>query len=85
MVFVLDGTGSTDLDGDDLVYSWTTPSAYASLSNEDTNLPALTIKGVPATYGSTTTETVVVDLEVRDCEGEIVTDTVTITFECTGT
>ena len=85
VVFVLDGTGSTDADGDDLIYAWTTPSAYATLSNDDTDVATLAVSGVPATYGTTTTETIDVDLEVRDCEGEIATDTVTITFECTGT
>jgi|GEM_PF-749271 len=85
VVFVLDGTSTTDADGDDLIYSWTSPSAYASLSNEDSDVASLTVSGVPATYGTTTTESIDVDLEVRDCEGEISTDTVTITYECTGT
>ena len=85
VVFVLDGTGSTDGDGDTLIYRWTTSSSYGSISGEDTDVASLTVSGIPATYGATTTETLQVDLEVRDCEGEISTDTVTITYECTGT
>jgi hypothetical protein len=85
VLLILDGTGSSDADGDDLIYSWTTPSSVASITSEDSDVATLTVSGVPATYGTTSTETIQVDLEVRDCEGEIDTDTVTFTYECTGT
>ena len=86
VVFALDGSGSADDDGDDLNYSWTITSgdSYASLTDEDTESPSLVVSGVPATFGSTDTQTIEVELEVDDCEGELDSDTVEIVFECTG-
>jgi hypothetical protein len=86
VVFGLNGTGTTDADGDPLVYSWTITSGdtYASLTNEDTASASLVVSGIPAEYGSTSTETIEVQLEVTDCEGESSTDTVTVAYDCTG-
>ena len=86
VVFALDGSGSADADGDSLAYAWTISSgaSYASLGNDDTATPSLVVSGVPATFGSTLTETIEVELEVSDCDGDSATDTVQVVFECTG-
>ena len=86
VVFALDGSASSDADADDLIWEWTitSGSSYATLTNEDTGTPSLVVSGVPATYGTTTTEVIEIQLEVLDCEGDSTTDTVDVTFECTG-
>ena len=42
------------------------------------------VSGLPATHGTTTTTTIDVAVEVTDCVGSTDTDTLTLTFECTG-
>ena len=84
VVFSLDGTGSSDGDGDDLSYEWSTTSSYASLSDSTDDSPSLTVSGIETEYGSTTTEVITVELTVTDCEGESSTDEVEITVECEG-
>jgi hypothetical protein len=86
VVFALNGAGSADADGDSLVYGWTisSGSSYASLINGDTATPSLVVAGVPATFGTTITETIGITLEVSDCDGETATDSVQVVFECTG-
>ena len=87
--FELDGSGSTDADGDDLSDpTWSIsydPGSYASITDEDTWTPTVTLSGVPATYGSDTTATVRVQLTVTDCMGATDTDEVELTYTCTGT
>ena len=82
----LDGTGSSDVDGDDLEYAWTVTSGttYGTLTNSTSTQPTLTISGVPGTYGVDTTETMDVSLVVTDCMGSSSTDSVSITYTCTG-
>jgi hypothetical protein len=83
--FTLDGTGSTDGDGDDLSYSWTVLSgSYISLSSNSGSSVTATVSGVPATYGSTNPATAEIQLTVTDCMGEVSTDTVVVTLNCTG-
>ncbi len=86
VVFTLDGTGSDDADGDTIIYEWTILSGdtYATLQDEDTDTPSLVVSGVPATYGKTDTQTIEVEVYVRDCEGDGDTDTVIVTYDCTG-
>ncbi len=86
VVFSLDGSASSDPDGDALGYSWTITAGdtYATLSDEDTDSPSLVVSDVPATFGTTLTETIEIELEIEDCEGESDTDTVSVVFECVG-
>ncbi|MDG1478852.1 MAG: MopE-related protein [Myxococcota bacterium] len=82
--FAVDATGSTDGDGDELRYTWSTTSTYATIDSEDEGEATITLSGIPATYGSTSTTTVIVTVEAIDCEGDTDTDTLTLSYDCTG-
>jgi len=84
--YTLSGAGSTDADSDDLTYAWSIISGgtYATLSSATGESTTLTVSGVPATYGSTDTETVLVNLLATDCMGALSPDTVQVTYTCTG-
>jgi len=66
----LDGTSSTDSDGDTLTYSWIIQSGLGSLTNENTST---------ATYTTAGATTVIIQLTVTDPKGKSSTDIVTIT------
>ncbi len=82
--FAIDATDSTDDEGDALRYAWSTTSGYATIHGASEGSTTITISGIPATYGTTSTTTVDVSVEVIDCAGDSDTDTLTITYECTG-
>jgi hypothetical protein len=82
--FTLDGSGSSDADGDALEYLWSTTSSYASIADSDAATTTATVSGIAATYGSTTTVTVDISLHVEDCPGGESTDGMVITVTCTG-
>ena len=86
--FDLDGASSSDPDGDYVDNpTWTItndPGGYATIDNEDTFTPSVTFSGVPAEYGATESASVEVQLEVTDCMGATDTDTVYLTYNCTG-
>ncbi len=85
--FTLDGTGSSDGNGDELTYSWSiiSGSTYGTMTNSTTSSPTVTITGAPATYGSANNTEVEVQLTVSDCMGAESSDTVVLTYACTGT
>jgi hypothetical protein len=86
--FDLDGSASTDPDGDYVDSpTWSIVSdagGYASIDNEDSWTPTVTVSGVPAEYGDTESAEVEVELQVTDCMGATDTDTVMLTYNCTG-
>ncbi len=82
--FTLDGSGSYDGDGDEMTYAWSASSSYATIADSTAEVTTITVSGLPATYGSTTTEVILVTLQVEDCMGPASTDTMTITVTCTG-
>ena len=86
--FELDGSASTDLDGDYVDNpSWTIvsdPGGYATIDDEDTWTPTVTVSGIATEYGETESAEVEVELEVTDCMGATNTDSVLITYNCTG-
>ena len=75
-VVTLDGSGSTDVDGDPLTYAWSllsVPSGSAAqLSDAGAITPSFAVD-LPGTYRA--------QLLVRDASGESLPDTVTITTE----
>lgn len=83
--FTLDGTGSTDADGDPLNHAWTVLSsdATATLDDAEADTTTLTLTDLAASYGTTTYE-VEVQLGVSDCAEGTDSDTVWFTVECTG-
>ena len=86
--FNLDGSASTDPDGDWLDDpTWlivSDTSTGATITDDDTWEPTVTVPGPTATYGSTTSYEVQVELSVTDCMGATASDTVVLTHECTG-
>jgi len=84
--FELDATGSSDPDSDQMSYSWaiTDNGSYATIVDETTTAPTVTMTGVGATYGSTNTVTVEVTLTATDCMGATNTDTIDLSYACTG-
>ncbi len=85
VTFALDGSASTDADGDPLDYAWTmAPTSGATLTGSDTETPTLTIGGMIPTYDNTDTVSVTLTLTTADCAGGTSTDAVTVTYDCTG-
>ncbi len=83
--FELDGTSSDDPDGDELSNPvWTVLSGSGTLDDPNDWSPTLTVTGPNGEYGVSNSETVVVELEVTDCMGATGTDTVSLTYTCTG-
>lgn len=84
--FTVDGTGSADADDDELAYAWsiTSGSSYASIADSSADVTTVTVSGVTPSYGSTTTQTVAVNLRVTDCMGAYADDGLSLTVECTG-
>ncbi len=85
--FELDGSGSYDPDGDpvsDPSWAITGGTGSATITDEDTWTPTVTVTGSAASYGSTSSTTVDVTLTVSDCMGATGSETVTLTYGCTG-
>ena len=83
--FELDGSGSDDPDGDWVDDpSWAILSGDASITDEDTWTPTVTVTGPDGEYGVTNSEVVEVELTVTDCMGAMGSDVVTLTYSCTG-
>lgn len=85
--FELDGTASSDPDGDWLgepAWAITSGSSVATIADEDTWEPTVTVTGQTPSYGVTSSTDVEVTLTVVDCMGATATDTVMLTYECTG-
>jgi hypothetical protein len=84
--FAMDATGTTDADDSDLIYAWTitSGSSYGSLDDSSSQTPTLTMTNLTCSYGSTATYTVELSLAVTDCPGDAGSDTVTVTYSCTG-
>lgn len=84
--FFLDGSGSSDANGDELEYSWavTSGSTYGTLSTTGPTTAQVLFSDAPGTYGVATNTDVVVTLTVSDCMSATSSDDVTLTYTCTG-
>lgn len=83
--FTVDGSGSSDADGDDLTYTWNQLSGtYASVYASSGSSATIRFSGMPATYGSTLTDTATIELTVTDCMGAQSVAVVNLTHSCTG-
>lgn len=82
----LDGSGSHGADRDAFTYAWTITdgAAYATIANDRTEAPTVTVSGVGASYGSANTVTVEVTLTTTDCMGATNTDPVDLAYTCDG-
>lgn len=82
----VDGSESTDPDGDSLTYEWELLSGNATLTGADTEMAQLVITGpTPAAPGQLDTEVVYLSLTVTDCMGtSSTTDVITVSLDCTG-
>lgn len=81
----VDGTASDDpTDGDDLSFAWADSTGELSIANPNSPITTIYTPDVSATYGTTTTRTWDVVLSVSDC-ADTDTDTVQVTYNCTGT
>ncbi len=80
----LDGSSSYDPDHDPLDFQWAVITGTGTTLEADINdVASLTIPELATSVGSTTTALYEVRLTVGDCESSS-SDTVTITFHCTG-
>lgn len=83
--FDLEGS-ATDADGDWTDNpAWVITSGTASITDEDTWKPTVTFPGPTGiTYGASTSDSVEVTLTVEDCMGATASDTIALTYTCTG-
>jgi hypothetical protein len=79
----LDGSASFDPDGDEHSYLWTESTGSVTFSNRYSSITDLLLPDQPAEYGVSNTVVYEIALEVADCE-QSDTDTLNVTFECTG-
>jgi hypothetical protein len=83
--FTLDGSASTDDDGDSLSYSWGILSGSAILSSTTAEKPVVTVSGPLPVVNETTNATVFIGLTVTDCMGESSTqDVLALVYACAG-
>ena len=82
--FDLDGSGSFDVDGDALTYSWTDLSGNLVMGATNTAFALATTPALPAEYDTQSSVEYEVELKVEDCSHDD-EDTVKIQLTCTGT
>ncbi|MEL6566933.1 MAG: hypothetical protein AAFQ22_00845 [Pseudomonadota bacterium] len=76
----LDGSGSSDPDGDPLSYSWFNPTGLSGIIFSDPNAVSPTLSVPPAFFGNQTTAQFIVNLEVRDGNGGVSNDSILVTL-----
>jgi hypothetical protein len=84
--FQLDGSASSDANGDSLTYAWTLTSGWALLDDATSVTPVVTVSGAePVAQGDVQVRTIFVSLVVTDCMGDDSdADVMAITYSCTG-
>ena len=83
---ILDGSGSTDPDNDELSYTWSVISGSATINGEGAVQAEIVLPSQNTTPNVHTQSTFEVGLVVEDCQGEDGrdSDTITIVFDCLG-
>lgn len=79
----VDGSASTDDDGDELDFYWTEATGELTIAAPFSPTTELTAGAFAAEYNTAITKTWTVELAVSDC-ADSNTDQVTITYTCTG-
>ena len=82
-VLELDGSGSYDPNGDDITYYWSEASGELAISMPYSAFTEVTTPEMAADLSTTNTTVWTVTLDVADCAISS-SDTITITYECTG-
>lgn len=83
----LDGTASSDPDGDTLSYLWSVPPdgpGQVLVNDPNSPAPAVELRGAKTSIGATATTVFRVQLDVTDCPGATAQDFIEIRYECTG-
>ena len=84
----LDGSGSYDNDGDPLLVTWTGVTTIGGGSQNVLDGSSLTtdvqLNGLTTTRFNTASTTYIFTLIAYDCAGEMDSDTVVVTWNCTG-
>lgn len=89
--FLVDGTGSSDLDGDSMTYFWNISSGTGRVYNPWTPTTTVILSGSTPTYDTSESEfvsatnTVFLDLVVTDCMGAVSpVNTIALAYTCLG-
>ncbi|HCH61930.1 MAG TPA: hypothetical protein DFR83_03935, partial [Deltaproteobacteria bacterium] len=81
----VDATASSDADGEQLTYEWAVLSGDVVILSQSDGAASIVIDSTTqAEYGATVTDTYELEVTVTDCTGDTDTDTVVISYECTG-
>lgn len=81
----LDGTSSYDADGDDVAFRWTEGTSMLDIDLPTSPVTMATVPAITAEYRVDTTVTYDVTLTVQDACDASGSDSMTITYTCTGT
>jgi len=80
----IDGSGSSDPDGDTLQYSWTELTDTLEFTTTTTPVTHLTLPSAPAEYDVDNESDYTIQLDVNDCSMDD-NDRITLTYICRGT
>jgi hypothetical protein len=80
-VVTLNGTGSTDPDGDAIDFAWRLQSGFATIDAPGSVTTTATLEGAAVGAGQTNTRTYTFELVASDCSGSDA-GAVTVTYSC---
>ena len=80
----IDGSGSSDPDGDTLQYSWTELTDTLEFTTTTTPVTHLTLPSAPAEYDVDNESDYTIQLDVNDCSMDD-NERITLTYICRGT